>query len=268
VNLGGRSSTTTFKGRNHVVLKQVEISLNTLLTAMRQVGCGEPHQVFAGGLRYVPPSSAHRVNREAFEELSQFGITQGDGFTPEFEDVLHLLDHPATEYFAYARDLDEQFGVLVAVQGRFAVTALCQGERVWLKTVGWDSSPVDALVANLPPRAPAHFAPFSLPQGEFQHHQEVDDIYDIGPARSRAARQLDEIFEQPYYGVGQIYAAKRVNGGLRTLTQDSLSYLDVDAGRVAILLSGAPGNRYITVVPGEPGLLAQKVAALRAGLDH
>lgn len=250
-----------------MVLKQVEISLNTLLTAMRQVGCGEPHQVFAGGLRYIPPSSANQVGRAAFEELSQFGVTQGDGFTPEFEDVLHLLDRPATEFFAYARDMDEQLGVLVAVQGRFAVTALCQGERVWLKIVGRDNSPVDALVANLPQRAPASFAPFSLPQDEFQH-EEVDDLYDTGPSRSRVARQVDEIFEQPYYGVGELYAAKRVNGGPRTLARDSLSYLDVDAGRVAIELSGAPGNRYITVLPGEPGLLAQKVAALRAGLDH
>jgi hypothetical protein len=251
-----------------VVLKQVEISLNTLIAAMGQAGCGEPHQIFAGGLRYVPPSSANHVNREAFEELSQFGLTQGNGLTPEFEDVLHLLDRPATEYFAYARDTDEQFGVLVAVQGRFAVTALCQGERVWLKTVGRDSSPVDALVANLPQRAPAPFAPFSLPQEEVRREEEADDLYDNGPARSRAARQLDEIFAQPYYGVGQLYAAKRTNGGPRTLTQDSLSYLDVEAGRVAIQLSGAPGNRYITVLPGEPGLLGQKVAALRTGLDH
>jgi ESX secretion-associated protein EspG len=251
-----------------VVLKQVEISLNTLLTAMRQVGCGEPHQVFAGGLRYIPPSSTSQVNREAFEELSQYGLTQGNVFTPGFEEVLHLLDRPTTEYFAYARDMDEQFGVLVAVQGRFAVTALCQDERVWLKTVSPDSSPVDALVANLPQYVPARFTPFSLPQDEFRREEEVDDLYDTGPTRSRVAQQLDEIFDQPYYGVGQFYAAKRVNGGPRTLTQDSLSYLDVDAGRVAVELSGTPGNRYITVLPGEPGLLGQKVAALRAGLDH
>lgn len=251
-----------------MVLKQVELSLNTLLTAMRQVGCGEPHQIFAGGLRYIPPSSANQVNREAFEELSEYSLTQGDRFTPGFEEVLHLLDRPATEYFAYARDMNEQIGVLVAVRGRFAVTALCQGERVWLKTVSPDASPVDALVANLPEYAPARFTPFSLPQDEFRHGTEADDLYDAGPTRSRAAQQLDEIFGQPYFGVGQFYAAKRSNGGPRTLAQDSLSYLDVEAGRVAVLLSGAPGNRYITVLPGEPELLGQKVASLRAGLDH
>lgn len=250
-----------------MVLKKAELSLNTLLTAMRQVGCGEPHQVFAGGLRYVPPSSVNQVNRAAFEELSQYGFTQGDRFTPEFEEVLHLLDRPATEYFAYARDTEEQLGVLVAVQGRFAVTALCQGERVWLKAVSPDTDPVDALVANLPQYAPAQFVPFSLPQDELRH-EEGHDLYDDAPARSRSARRLDEIFGQPYYGVGQIYAAKRVNGGPRTLARDSLSYLDVETGRVAIELSGAPGNRYITVLPGEPALLGQKVAALRAGLDR
>ncbi|MEU5257558.1 ESX secretion-associated protein EspG [Amycolatopsis sp. NPDC021455] len=246
-----------------MVLKQVELSLDTLLTAMRQVGCGEPHQIFAGGLRYIPPSSINHVNREAFEELSQYSLTQGNRFTPEFEEVLHLLDRPATEYFAYARDMDEQIGVLVAVRGRFAVTALCQGERVWLKTVSPDNDPVDALVANLPEYAAAQFTPFSIPQNEFRREEEAHDLYDTGPTRSREAQQLDEIFGQPYFGVGQFYAAKRSNGGPRTLTRDSLSYLDVEAGRVAVLLSGAPGNRYITVLPGEPGLLGQKVASLR-----
>lgn len=251
-----------------MVRKQVELSLNTLLTAMRQAGCGEPHQIFAGGLRYIPPSSVKQVNREAFEELSQYGFTQGDGFTAEFEEILHLLDRPATEYFAYARDMKEQLGVLVAVQGRFAVTALCQGDRVWLKTVSPDNNPVDALIANLPPYAPARFTPFSLPQEEFRREEEADDIFDDGPARSRDARQLDEIFGQPYYGVGQFYAAKRSPDGSRTMSRDSMSYLDVDSGRVAMALTGSPGNRYITVLPGEPGLLAQKVTALRTGLDH
>ncbi|WP_206790944.1 ESX secretion-associated protein EspG [Amycolatopsis sp. MtRt-6] len=251
-----------------MVHKHVELSLNTLLTAMRRAGCGEPHQIFAGGLRYIPPSSVKQVNREAFEELSQYGFTQGDGFTPEFEEVLHLLDRPATEYFAYARDRQEQLGMLVAVQGRFAVTALCQGGRVWLKTLSPDNDPVDALIASLPPYAPARFTPFSFPQEEFRREEEADDIYDSGPARSRGARQLDEIFGQPYYGVGEFYAAKRSPGGSRTMTRDSMSYLDVDSGRVATTLTGSPGNRYITVLPGEPGLMAQKVAALRTGLDH
>ncbi|MEU0530331.1 ESX secretion-associated protein EspG [Amycolatopsis tolypomycina] len=251
-----------------MVHKQVELSLNTLLTAMRQAGCGEPHQIFAGGLRYIPPSSVKQVNRAAFEELSQYGFTQGDRFTSEFEEILHLLDRPATEYFAYARDMKEQIGVLVAVQGRFAVTALCQGDRVCLKTVSPDNNPVDALIANLPPYAPARFTPLSIPQEEFRRKEDADDIFDSDPARSRDARQLDEIFGQPHYGLGEFYAARRSPGGSRTMARDSMSYLDVEAGRVAMTLTGSPGNRYITVLPGEPGLLAQQVAALRAGLDH
>jgi hypothetical protein len=242
----------------------LEFSLNTLLTAMRQAGCGEPHQIFAGGLRYIPPSSVSQVSREAFEELSPYGLTRGNSFTAEFEDLLHLLDRPATEYFAYARDTEEQVGVLVAVQGRSAVAALCRGERVRIQSVPPDTSPVDALVALLPQYAPARFTPYSLPQDEFRRRDEGHDLYDDAPARSRAARQVDEIFAQPYFGVGQFYAAKRDHGGQRTLTRDSLSYLDVEAGRVALQLAGG----YITVLPGEPGLLGQKIAALRASLDR
>jgi hypothetical protein len=247
-----------------VLRQQVELTLNTLLTAMRQAGCGDPHPIFAGGLRYIPPSAMNGVNREAFEELSEHGFTRGNGVTSDFEDVLHILDRPQTEYFAYARDMTEQFGVLVAVQGRTAITALCQGERVWMQEAG-DDRP-SALVANLPKYAPARFTPFSIPQDEFTR-EEVDDLYDSSPARSREARELDDVFKQPYYGIGEFHAAARANG-TRIEAKDSLTYLDVDAGRVAIQLSGSPGNRYITVLPGELALLGQKVAALRAGLDH
>ncbi len=239
--------------------QKVELTLNTLLTALQQVGGGEPHPVFAGGLRYVPPSSAAGVNRAAFEELSEFGFTQGTGFVSDFEDVLHILDRPHTEYFAYVRSQSEQFGALVAVRGRAAVSAVCRGERVWLQEVGEDRP--GALVAQLPEYRPARFTTFSLPQEEF-NRQEVDDLFEESPARSREARELDEVFQQPYYGLGELHVARRTKEA-RTETQDTLTYLDIDAGRVAI----ATSNRYITVSPGEPGLLAQRLSSLRAGLD-
>lgn len=217
-----------------MVLK-AEFSLNTLLTAMRNVGCGDPHPVFAKGLRYIPPASKNAVNREAFEELSEYGFTQGDGFTPEFEDILHLIDRPARQLFGYARDMAEQIGILVAVKGRTAVSTLCRGERVELVGIPVDVHPVDALVDALPAYPPADLRPFSLPQEAFQK-QEESDIFDDAPARSRDAQELDAILEQPYYGIGQLYADDK-----------TLSYLDLDAGRVGITLE----NGYISVLPGD-----------------
>lgn len=243
--------------------QKVELTLNTLLTALRRVGGGDPHPVFAGGLRYIPPSSMAGVNRAAFEELSEFGFTQGDGFVSDFEDVLHILDRPQTEYFAYVRAKSKQYSVLVAVRGRTAVTAVCQGEQVWLQETGEDQP--GALVVHLPEYQPARFKPFSLSQDDF-NRQEVDDLYESSPARSREARELDEVFQQPYYGLGEFHVARRT-GGTRTETQDTLTYLDIDAGRVAIAMTGRPGNKYISVAPGEPGSLAQRLSSLRAGLD-
>ncbi|MFJ1762285.1 ESX secretion-associated protein EspG [Amycolatopsis sp. NPDC088138] len=237
-----------------MVLK-ADISLDTLLTALRQAGCGEPHPVFAGGLRYVPPSAARETSRAAFEELSGHCFTQGDGFTPEFDDVLHLLDRPSTEFFAYARDLTEQIGVLVAARGRTAVTAVCQGSRVWLKGVPPDTHPVDALIANLPPYRAADIRPFSLPQQDFRE-QPAGDVFDDAPARSRDAQKLDDLVSQQHHGMGQFYAAKQVDGQ-RQEARDSLSYLDVDAGRVGIGLA----DEHITVMPGDPVVLGRKVAA-------
>jgi len=219
-----------------------EFSLNTLLTALRQNGSGDPHPVFAGGLRYIPPSAKQHVNREAFEELSELGFTQGDGFTPEFEDILHLIDNPATALHGYARDETAQRGILVAARGRTVVSVVCLGERVELK--GVETSPEDALVANLPIWRPASIKPFSLPQKDFQEPQDVSDIFDDAPARSREAQELDALLQQPYYGVGQLYAG-----------QKELSYLDLDAGRVGITLA----DGYISVLPGEPDELSRRL---------
>ncbi|WP_410668409.1 ESX secretion-associated protein EspG [Amycolatopsis sp. cmx-4-68] len=225
-----------------MVLKAA-FSLDTLLTAMRNAGCGDPHPVLAKGLRYIPPSATHRINREAFEELSEYGLTQGDRFTPEFEDVLHLIDRPGKEFFAHARDMAGQIGVLVAVHGRTAVTVVCRDDRVELQGVSPDTHPADALVANLPPCRPAPIRAFSLPQEDFQRQPE-SDIFDDAPARSREAQELDALFQQPYFGVGQLYADDK-----------TVSYLDLDVGRVGIALA----DQYISVLPGEPQEISRKL---------
>ena len=216
-------------------------SLNTLLTAMRQVGCGDPHPVFAKGLRYIPPSAQNQVTREAFDELSPYGFTQGDGFTPEFEDLLHLIDHPAEEYVAYARDTTGQTNVLVAVDERAKVCVVCRGERIELGDV--DSHPADALVGRLPRYQPADIKPFSVPQEDF-HNAEVSDIFD--EERSREAQELDALFRQPHFGVGQLHADGK-----------TVSYLDLKAGRVGI----AVADGYISVAPGENKNLSQMLKA-------
>jgi hypothetical protein len=222
-----------------------ELTLTTLLTALRNVGGGDPHPIFAQGLRYIPPSAKTTVNREAFEELSRYGFTQGDGFTPEFEDVLHLIDRPATEFSAYARDTDSQIGILVAAQSRSAVAVVCRGETVELTGVSPDTHPADALVSKLPPYQPAAIKPFSLPQADFKP-QEESDIFDDAPARSREAQELDAIFQRPHFGIGQLYAG-----------DTTVNYVDLDAGRVGIALA----DGYISVMPGEPKQLSHKLKA-------
>lgn len=221
-----------------------EFSLHTLLTAMRDVGCGDPHPVFAGGLRYVPPSAAKRVGREAFEELSEYGFTQGDGFTPEFEDVLHLIDNPAYSFYAYARDLTGQIGILATRN----VTVVCRGDRVTLGS--HDTHPADALVAHLPAYPAVNIKPFTLSQEDFNGPQDVSDVFDDAPARSREAEELDALFQRPHEGLGQLYADHKTG-------DSTVSYLDLDEGRVGIALA----DGYISVMPGDRKQLSHKLKA-------
>ncbi|WP_410629931.1 ESX secretion-associated protein EspG [Amycolatopsis sp. cmx-4-83] len=223
---------------------KAELQLTTLLTAMRNVGCGDPHPVFAGGLRYIPPSAKDRVNREAFEELSEYGFTQGDGFTPEFEDVLHLIDQPTTKLHAYARDAKEQIGILSAQTGRTAITVVCRGNLVELEGVSPDTHPADALVAKLPPGHAAKIKPFTVALADFQEEQKVSDVFDDAPTRSRQAQELDAILKEPYSGIGQLHTEGK-----------TLSYLDLEAGRIGV----ARTDDYISVVPGEPKQLSDKL---------
>lgn len=248
------------------MLRETELSLTTVLNALGQARCGDPHPVFAGGARYVPPSLARGIDDEARGELARYGLVDRRGrITDDFEDVLYAIGQAETEYVAYANEGDGQYGVLVGVRGRLAVAAVCRGERVWLRQVGRDTHPAEELVANLPSYAPARFTPFSVPQQELQ--PDDGDEYDDPPARSRDARMVQDLIGRGRRGHGLISAAKDA-GGHRVATEDELTYLDTDEGRVAFGVSGAPGNRYVTVLPGEPGLLAQRVAGLRASLDH
>ncbi|WP_439386020.1 ESX secretion-associated protein EspG [Amycolatopsis lexingtonensis] len=223
---------------------KADLSLDTLLTALRAAGCGDPHPIFAKGLRYVPPSVKGSVERAAFEELSEHGFTQGDGFTPEFEDVLHLIDQPSTRLHAYARDMTKQIGILSVKTGRTAITVVCRGNRVELEGVSPDTHPADALVAKLPPYQPAAIKPFTLPQEDFRGPQVVSDVFDDAPARSRQAQELDALLKQPHFGIGQLETDGK-----------TLSYLDLKAGRVGIALA----EGYITVLPGEPKQLSEKL---------
>lgn len=215
-----------------------EFALTTLLAALRDAGCGDPHPVLAGGLRYVPPSAEKRVNRHVFEELSEYGLTQGDGFTPEFEDVLHRIDNP--RFYAYARDESGQLGILSAT----GVVLICRGDRVTIRTL--DAHPADALVAKLPPYHPANIKPFTLSKEDFAGPQTVSDVFDDAPARSREAQELDALFQQPHLGLGQLYA-----------DDNTVSYLDLDEGRVGIALQ----DGYISVVPGDGKQLSHKLKA-------
>jgi hypothetical protein len=248
-----------------VIGRTVQLSLHTLLTALRDNGGAGPHCIFAGGARYIPAEAATQVSGEALAELAGEGLASGNRLSGDFEDVLHVLERPDRECYAHIRTGDEHFGVLVASRGRTGVTALHQDHHVWLKPAD-DRDLEAALVAHLPQFPPADFTPFSLPQREFQRRDDDGGgVYDEPESRGYAARELDDVLAAPYYGLGYLHVAHRANG-TREVATDTLSYLDIDAGRVGLEMSGPRGSQHIAVFPGEPDRLAARLASVRARL--
>ncbi|GAB3479726.1 ESX secretion-associated protein EspG [Amycolatopsis cihanbeyliensis] len=237
----------------------LELSLDTVLTAMARAGCGRPHVVFAGGAHYISPEAKGEVEAEALDELDALGVIRGTELTEDFADTLHLLDRPDTEYYAFLRTGDVQYTALVAARGRAAVVAAHRDGRVWLAPAE-DNDLTTTLAAQLPEFPPADFTPFSVRQEEFTRLEHAD-AYE----RSRDASTMAALLEPPHYGLGYLHVARHA-GGKREEAESTLSYLDAEAGRIGIELSGPPGNRYLNLFPGDAGRLAGKVASVRARL--
>ncbi|WP_024876408.1 ESX secretion-associated protein EspG [Saccharomonospora piscinae] len=228
-----------------------ELTLHTVLDALSRIGCHTPHPVFAGGARYVPPSAAARVAAGTLDELAAAGLTRGERLTPEFEDVLHVLARPHTEYIAHTRSGRAEHSALVAARGRSVVVAVRCDTRVRLDTATAHLLP-DLLVDTLPGwDEPEEFEPFTVPA------QRLRD----GDAQE--AHVLHDLLSRPEHGIGYLRVARQPDGGERVRAAGVVCYLDLDVGRVGLHRAG----EHIAVFPGSPSRLASRVAALRATLD-
>ncbi|WP_020663324.1 ESX secretion-associated protein EspG [Amycolatopsis benzoatilytica] len=243
-----------------VLSRTTEITLSTILGAFREVRLGEPHPVFGGGAVHVPESLATELDDEARGELTQLGLSDRRGrVTDEFEDALYALGQADTEYFARYHGEERHYSVLVATRGHNTVTAVVAGEKVWVKAEDSRQSPAAVLVANLPASRPAQLTTISLSQQELRG-EDSDDPGD----RSRTARTVDALLNQPASGRGEVNVAVREQGWHRQEVGGVLLFRDLAEGRALFELSGPAQNRYVTVMPGEDQLFVRKVAALRA----
>lgn len=229
----------------------VELALHTLLDALSTIGRHSAHAVFSGGARYVPPSAAPTVATEAAAELAAAGLAEGHRFSPEFEDLLHVLARPHTEYFAHVRSSEDQHHSLVAARGRSVVVAVRTGERVQLDLTAARALPA-VLVDTLPPADVPSFEPFRVHTRQLRGEPDDSD-----------GRTLHDLLSRPANGLGYLHVARHPDGSERREAPGTVCYLDVDLGRVGLHRDGD----HITVFPGSPRGLASSMVDLRATLD-
>lgn len=239
----------------------VELSLHTLLIAMRSLGLGaEPHPILTGGDRYIPPALAGQVDTEARDELSRLGLLAGKHLCDDFEATLGLIDRATSEYFAFCRTGQGQYGVLVAAAQRDAVTVLHEDGSVWLKPRRGEDH-AGTLVNHLPEFEPAAFTGFSVRQRDLTDDA-VSGIYDEPSASdAREVRELRTVLDEPKYGIGYLHVAQRA-GGRRVEASRAVTYVDLDGGRVGMDINGSSSDAYINVFPGDVSRLATRLTSL------
>lgn len=244
---------------------RLEISLNALLAAMSKAGY-EAQDVFAGTERYVPPS-AGRIDGDAAAELGDHGLLRGNELDETFEHTLRVISVAHTEYFAYVRCGEAQYGVLVAALGRAAITAVSEGDRVLLKPAG-EGDLTKVLAKHLPEFPATNFRPFSASRRDAAgNDHDAVDIFNDDTGTSRDAHDLRNILVPPFHGTGYLHVARRAGGGKRVQAEQAITYVDIDAGRVGFDVTGPADNQHILAFPGDNTSLAERLTRLRRALD-
>ncbi|MQA08525.1 MAG: hypothetical protein GEU98_08220 [Pseudonocardiaceae bacterium] len=239
---------------------EITLDLLTFLMVLRRETRQRPHLVLAGGDRYIPLARRAEAREALDAELYQLGLVEDGQIHPDFQHTLNLLGNPRLEYFGWIQREHSNYTLLAVAARRDALLLSRTDDVVWLcPTVIEDAGELAArFVERLPDLGGANMRPFSVAETELQSIGR-----DPGGNRTAESAQLEELFTLRRSGGGQLHAAVRDHTGERYQMPDKLDYIDTSAGRVLTYFTGnEPGARTLSIVPGSPQWLGDKLAEL------
>ncbi|MEV8442868.1 ESX secretion-associated protein EspG [Actinosynnema sp. NPDC051121] len=189
-------------------------------------------------------------------------LVRGTEFAPDLVDRLRLFAGAPLGIALVGTDRDTPLVALATSDGRDGVLAVRQGEAVEFHRHSSDTV-VRALVELLPELPPGpgsavvvHAPAPKPPDEDFSQFRFTGRVRPAATADTAVA----EILRRPRTGAGYFSAA--VRKGHRETELGTVTYLDTDAGRWAVLSGTGPnGTPATTVVPTDPWSIGRHLAS-------
>ena len=217
-----------------------------------------------------------RLLEAAHDSLTAKGLIDGPRFVPEVEELLGLFARGRTAIAVVGSVDGEGLCARAVTDNRFGVLAVQHGQAITFDPVT-PASLVRATLALLPPARPGPGSSVMVtdeqPVAAGRHHRARDEDLSehqylqstrSGPVGSGANQRavVDEIMRRPRLGSGYLTVTTRNRNG-RESDPMTMSWLDTDAGRYAVLPSTGPdGRTHITYTPADQARLDQALSRL------
>lgn len=218
-----------------------------------------------------------RLLEAAHDSLTAKGLIAGPRFVPDVEDLLGLFARGIVAVAVVGSVDGEGLCARAVTDNRFGVLAVQQGQKVTFDPVT-PASLVRATLALLPPARPGPGSSVMVtddqPVPAGRHRARDEDLSDqqyLQSGRTASAGSagsqrsiVDEIMRRPRLGSGYLTVTGRNRNGRET-EPTTMSWLDTDAGRYAVLPSiGPDGRTHVTYTPADLARLDQALSRLVA----
>jgi hypothetical protein len=212
--------------------------------------------------------------KEAHATLTAKGLIEGRRFSPDLEDLVGLFARGTVAIALIGTVYGEGVCARAVTNGRFGVLAQLRGEAIRFDPVT-PPSLVRSILGLLPPARPGPgrsatvTAADSAPAGR---HRAVEEdfcgrryLQAVRPRLDSAGTQrviADEIMRRQRVGSGYFTVTARGRNG-RESEPETLSWLDTDVGRYAVIPSTGPDGRlHVTYTPADLARLDQTLSRL------
>jgi hypothetical protein len=209
--------------------------------------------------------------KKAHGTLTAKGLIEGRRFSPDLEDAVGVFARGDVAIALIGTVDGEGVCARAATNGRFAVLARQRGAAVRFDQVS-PRSLVRSVLALLPPARPGPGRSVTVtvddpepagrhrvsPEEDFASRRYLQPVRPISSAGSLAT----EIMRRPRLGSGYFAVTARGRNG-REGEPLTMSWLDTDGGRYAVLPSTGPDGRlHVTYTPAELARLDQSLSRL------
>lgn len=255
----------------------VELTHEEYRTVWQVLGLGPRHwNMDLPGLPELTETERRAQVASTLDGLRARGLANRSGLTPEVEDSLRLLAHPALEINGTVHATTREVRLIAGSRGEWAVLAMLDAHRLLVRT-GPAGELCTAVARQLPDRPAGPGSSVSVPSQLLAQPSEdgkpgfTAEQLEYRLVRSGVkpadARSFVAMIRGPKPGGGRFGAARRARDGTRHSAAATLVYVATERGGYTVQpLRGPDGTAWTTLAPATLGQLAHRLGQLLDGI--